>query len=100
MAKYFHSDTNARTGITTPLMFMQFMEKDVYILHCPALDLSGYGTTIEEAESSFAISLEFYLEHTSEHTSLRADLEKLGWKEELGIWTPPSLETALQHNSE
>lgn len=48
-----------------------------HVIHCPALDLAGYGKTPELAAHSFAIVLEEYLKYTTENKTLFADLERL-----------------------
>jgi hypothetical protein len=69
-----------------------FKEKNIHFVYAPALDVSGYGLTKKEAESSFLITLKAFLEFTSENKTLESELLKLGWKTENGDnFNPPSL---------
>lgn len=76
-----------------------FKEKNIHFVYAPALDLSGYGTTKKEAESSFLITLKAFLEFTTEKNTLEGELLKLGWKSENGnSFSPPFFDELLSKN--
>ena len=52
------------------------------IAYAPALDLMGYGKTIEDAKSSFEIVAEDFFETTIQRGTLKQYLEEHGWRKE------------------
>ncbi len=54
-------------------------EGDSVIAYCPALELSSYGDTEDEARSSFEEVLEIFIEETVNKGTLEKVLLKLGW---------------------
>lgn len=58
-----------------------FLEKedDYFVSYCPALELSSYGNTEEEARKNFETELEIFLEETEKRGTLEKILLKLGW---------------------
>ncbi|MBI3720027.1 MAG: hypothetical protein HY252_15700 [Sphingobacteriales bacterium] len=61
------------------LPVIAFIEDNVNMLYCPALDLTGYGNNEREAQKSFETVLAEYLQYTTTKGTLLADLKKLGW---------------------
>jgi GTP-binding protein EngB required for normal cell division len=61
------------------LSLIEFEEENVIIIYSPALDLSGYGYSQEEAKSSFSEALKEFFRYTSNKNSLKLVLENLGW---------------------
>lgn len=57
-----------------------FAEGDMYIIYCPALDLSAYGRTEEEAKKEFTATFEIYINYGMNKKTLVKDLQKNGWK--------------------
>ncbi len=75
-----------------------FEEDNYVIVHCPALDLSGYGKSEESAKESFQIVLAEYLQYTTNKGTLGKDLESLGWKIHKKTYSPPSFQQSLDYN--
>ena len=50
-----------------------------YVAYCPALELSSYGKTEDEAEKAFTGHLDIFLEETHRKGTLERCLLKLGW---------------------
>lgn len=50
-----------------------------YIVNAPALELSGYGVSPNEARESFAVVLQEYLIHMTENDRLIDDLRQRNW---------------------
>jgi hypothetical protein len=61
------------------LSLVEFNEEDVVIVYSPALDLSGYGYTKEEAKNSFTESLHEFFRYTHNKNTLDQVLKDLGW---------------------
>lgn len=57
-----------------------FTEDNMYILYCPALDLSSYGRTEQEAKDEFLQSFQIYINYCMSKNTLAKDLQKHGWK--------------------
>lgn len=66
--------------IRASLDIFSYREGNVRIMYSPALDISGYGNTVEEAKRSFYIVFHEYLRCCVENGTLDADLIKHGWK--------------------
>ena len=61
------------------LSLVEFEEENVTIVYSPALDLSGYGYSQEEAKQSFSEALNEFLRYTTNKNSLDKVLKDLGW---------------------
>jgi len=90
-----------KIGCSLPLII--FEEDDRIITFCPALDLSGYGSTEDEARHSFEETLSEYFRYTVNKKTLARDLEKLGWiirKNFHKKAIPPSMGDLLESNED
>ena len=82
--KLFHIQGNL------PVTILQ--ESDKYIAYTPALDLSTFGSTSEEARSRFEELLDIFFEELVEMGTLEEVLQTCGWKkvtEPEACWIPP-----------
>jgi hypothetical protein len=79
------------------LSLIEFKEDDVTIIYSPALNLSGYGYTPEEAKNSFNIALHEFFRYTTTKKTFDKVLKELGWKIK-GSNKKPKIEAPL--NSE
>ena len=61
------------------LALVEFEEANVTIVYSPALDLTGYGYSQEEAKQSFTEALHEFLRYTNNKNTLDKVLEELGW---------------------
>lgn len=84
-------------NVEANLSLYQFKDDGVYIMYCPALDLSGYGASRKESRASFEVVLSEYLDYCIKNNTLRADLEKHGWKLDGGV-EAPSVKKMLHGN--
>jgi hypothetical protein len=87
--------------IKVKLAVILFNEDNVTIEYCPALDISGYGQSEQEAHESFSFSLAEYFLYTTHKKTLREDLVTRGWKlhrSKSKPMTPPSMQDLLQSN--
>lgn len=62
------------------LALVEFEEENVTIVYSPALDLSGYGYSPEEAKQSFSEALQEFFRYTNNKNTLDKVLKDLGWK--------------------
>jgi predicted RNase H-like HicB family nuclease len=78
--------------VTLPVVL--FQEGDQFVSYCPALELSSYGNSENEARQSFDEALEIFLEETTRKGTLEKYLLKKGWllrQKPRPIYEPPSL---------
>jgi len=54
-------------------------ETGFYFLYSPALDLTGYGETMELASKSLRITLDEFVKYTHKKKTIFDELEQLGW---------------------
>ena len=55
-------------------------EDDVFVAYCPALELSSYGDSIEDARHAFGEAMQIFVHDTQAKGTLEKELLKLGWK--------------------
>jgi len=66
-------------------------EREVYIASSPALDLSSYGATFDEAMKNFNEAVSIFFEECIKMGTLSKVLESCGWeKKPVKGWTPPT----------
>lgn len=91
----------SKGGIKANLQLYSFIDDGVYIVYCPALDLSGYGYTLDEAKKSFSEIFEQHITYCINKKTLHEDLRSHGWnvrgKRSRNI-KAPKLEDLLQNN--
>jgi hypothetical protein len=88
-------------SIKVSLGMYLFKEEMSYILYCPALDLSSYGDTEEQAKKSFADVFEMTVKYMLNENTLKEDLINHGWQinslKQKKI-KAPSFDTLLKNN--
>ncbi|MCQ2265722.1 MAG: hypothetical protein MJZ46_06760 [Bacteroidales bacterium] len=96
---FISQKNNGEYDVNVPVV--QFQEDDVVIIYCPALDLSGYGATEEEAKESFKTVLLEYIRYASNKGTLNNDLMAHGWrklKSKRVSMVPPAMTDLLASN--
>ena len=63
-------------------------EGETAVVYSPALEISGYGKTLPEAEKDFHQAVKIFLEETKANHSLEKALQMLGWKRIDHHWQP------------
>ncbi len=94
---------NGYQEIKCKLPLIIFEEESNHIFYCPALDLSGYGATEEEASHSFNEVLSEYFRYTTHKGTLAKDLKRLGWTLRKSLKKkpiPPTLGKLLETNED
>jgi hypothetical protein len=89
---------NLGNEVKFQLPIITFSEDGVFFFYTPALDLTGYGKTEEEAKSSFEETLGQFLDYTTHKKTLLSELKKLGWKVSKKTSRPPSLVEMINKN--
>lgn len=56
-----------------------FSENNIHIIYCPALDMSGYGDTEDDARKSFEEVFTTSMEYMLNKNTIHNDLKKHGW---------------------
>ena len=71
--------TNGNNIVEMQVSLLVFKQGDYFVAYCPALELSSYGDSVEDAKAGFDDSMDIYLEYCEEHGTLEQDLIKHGW---------------------
>lgn len=61
------------------LELIAWADDNLYFQYAPALDLTGYGNSTEEAARSFKIQLDEFVSYTLNKGTVYDELERLGW---------------------
>ena len=85
------------------LSLVKFQDDKTTVIYSPALDLSGYGNTVSEAQTSFTTTLHEFVKYTHNKKTLQTVLKSLGWKIKEGKTTfsciPPKETDLIKKNS-
>lgn len=95
--------SDGKQNIKVKLNIILFKEETNFIVFCPALNITGYGTTEKDAMESFKIMTGEYFLYTSNKKTLAQDLEGLGWiirKSLRKPATPPDMTYLLNKNED
>jgi hypothetical protein len=86
--------------IMSQIDLLFFEEDNIHFVYAPALDVTGYGLNEQEAQNSFVISLEEFLDFTQKKGTLNSELERMGWKlnRKTNHFDPPFLDEILKKN--
>jgi hypothetical protein len=87
--------------IDVHLSFIIFNQEGIMVVYCPALDVSGYGKSEEEAFKSFEISLGEFLLYTNNKETFTSELQRMGWtikKSKYKPMIPPPMSKLLEDN--
>lgn len=75
-----HVVTKNHDSTTVSVKVIVGKEDGHFVAYCPALNLSSYGDSEEEAREAFEEALEIFLEETHKKGTLEKLLLKLGWQ--------------------
>ncbi len=65
--------------LTAQVQVFLIPEGAQYVAYCPALELSSYGSSAEDAKAAFAEAMEIFMEDTQAKGTLEKVLLGLGW---------------------
>ena len=74
----FSNKKGAIVEVTVDLV--QFKDTGNYVVYAPALEVYGYGKTVQEAKDSFVTCLEEFVDYTIAKGTMTSELKRLGWK--------------------
>lgn len=92
---------DGKNEVQVNLALIIFEEDGSHIAYCPALELSGYGYTEEEAKKSFETSLSEFFRYLMNKKTFEKEFIRLGWtikKKHDKIMIPPSMTELLNGN--
>ncbi len=72
-----YSDGTKEVEISLSIFLWE--EDSIFYVYSPALDLTGYGLSKEEARESFETVLHEFIVYTHNKKTIFTELEKLGW---------------------
>jgi hypothetical protein len=90
---------NKKVDVNLPMII--FEEDGCQVMYCPALDISGYGKTEQEAFSSFEVCISEFFLYTLNKGTFYEELGRMGWnikKNKNKAITPPTLQHLLESN--
>ena len=90
------------TSIKVLLDVFSYKEDGVQLMYAPALDLCGYGATVDEAKHSFEVVVSEYLRFGLENGTLRDDLLIHGWTSsaEMQEYESPDIMSIIRSNKQ
>ncbi len=59
---------------------VQFKDTGSHVVYAPALEVYGYGRSVQEAKDSFVTCLEEFVDYTISKGTVTSELRRLGWK--------------------
>jgi len=74
-----------------------FKEDDSFVAYTPALDISTYGTTLEEVKKHFTELVTIFFEELDRKGTTEEVLESMGWKKIKKSWSAP---VEIEHSIE
>lgn len=100
--KYRGSFKGGKYTVEVLLQLYSWEEDGVYFVYGPAMDLTGYGHTLKEAEDSFSTTMTETLQYMENKSTMFDELERLGWmvNRKRKRVMAPDLETLLSDNQE
>jgi predicted RNase H-like HicB family nuclease len=70
---------DAKHSVNVKLSLIEFEEDGLFFVYSPALDLTGYGKTHEEARDSYNVAMEEFIKYTTNKKTIAEVLANLGW---------------------
>ncbi len=69
-----------------------FKEDEMYVAHCPELDVSSCGNTVDKAKEMLKTAVNLFLEEAEKMGTLTDILEESRYRKDAGgRWLPPRL---------
>jgi hypothetical protein len=93
---------NDKQTVKVNVPVIVFEEDNLHYAYIPSLDLTGYGTTEDEARSSLEIMLSEFFRYTCNKHTLFIELKRLGWKvrKEKKNYQAPAISEQLVSNEQ
>jgi len=96
-------DTVKGDKLYVELSLIEFKEGDNFLIYSPALDLTGYGQTEEDAKESFHVTLSEFVRYTTNKGTFEQELREHGWtiakkKKKIIRFSMPQFEDMINKN--
>lgn len=91
MLYYFYKKdfTSKHGSVKVKLLLLNFQDVNkINFIYSPHLDLTGYGNSVEEAQKSFDIVFEDFVDYTLKKNTIAKVLENLGWNIKGTVYMP------------
>jgi hypothetical protein len=75
-----YQNTDYASLMEIEIEILRFVENGVTFIYVPALDIQGYGYSIDEAESSLGIHIAEFVNQNVQNDTLIKELMSLGWR--------------------
>jgi predicted RNase H-like HicB family nuclease len=82
--------------ISADVTVMLYQQGDYVMAYCPALELSSYGKTEQEATAAFREALDIFLEYCGEQGTLEQNLIACGWDIRQGYHQPEEVSVPIE----
>ncbi len=80
-----------RTTVKSSIPVVYLKEGDIFVCYSPAFDLVAHGDSFEDAEKSFAASLQLFIEEVTRKGTWEQVMKEYGWTKVKKEWTPPQI---------
>ncbi len=82
------------------MSLISYIDENLIVIYAPALDLFGYGHDESEANKSFHIVYNEYIQYGIKNNCLEKDLKKHGWKlnRKSGKFSSPVISDLIDNN--
>jgi predicted RNase H-like HicB family nuclease len=81
--------------VSVPVFLIE--EDAQWVAWCPALEVSSYGDTEEEAKQAFEDAVEIFIEETAQRGTLEKELLRMGWTLASADYYPPQVPSKTVH---
>jgi hypothetical protein len=81
------------------LTVLTFEQAGAKVLYCPALAVTGYGYDMHEAESSFQVALDAFIEDIQVAENCVFIMQSLGWSKSNDQWESPQEDKLLLNDA-
>lgn len=106
MSQYIYKkDFKSEYGsVKVKLLLLNFQDENgIHFIYSPHLDITGYGNSLNDAQKSFDIVLDDFVDYTLKKKTIGKVLEKLGWSIKGAVKFPkriiaPSISTIIGSN--
>jgi predicted RNase H-like HicB family nuclease len=78
---------NRLLQVSVPVFLIE--EDAQWVVWCPALEVSSYGDTEDEARQAFEDAVEIFIEETARRGTLEKELLRMGWTLASADYYPP-----------
>ena len=89
---------NIAAPVSADVLVMIGKEGEYYVAYCPALNVSSFGKTLEEAKEYFTDAVDVFIKDVIKRGTLEKCLLELGWSLQMDKFEPPRFENSIDLN--